>query len=27
MSHGRRVGELSGNDLTERNLMRMAADG
>jgi ABC-type sugar transport system ATPase subunit len=27
MSHGRRVGDLSGSDLTERNLMRMAADG
>ena len=27
MRHGRRVGELSGSDLTERNLMRMAADG
>ena len=27
MSHGRRVGELAGSRLTERNLMRMAADG
>ena len=27
MSHGRRVGELGGSDLTERNLMRMATDG
>ena len=27
MSHGRRVGELTGGELTERNLLRMAADG
>ena len=27
MSHGRRVGELEGGDLTEKNLLRMAADG
>ena len=27
MRHGRRVGELSGTDLNERNLLRMAADG
>ena len=27
MAHGRRVGELAGGDLTERNLMRMATDG
>ena len=27
MRHGRNVGELSGEDLTERSLMRMAADG
>jgi monosaccharide-transporting ATPase len=26
LSHGRRVGELSGSDLTEKNLVRMAAD-
>ena len=27
MSHGRRVGEAAGAELTERNLMRMATDG
>ena len=27
MRHGRSVGELSGAELTERNLLRMAADG
>ena len=27
MAHGRPVGELKGSDLTERSLMRMAADG
>jgi ABC-type sugar transport system ATPase subunit len=27
MAHGRSVGELTGSELTERNLMRMAADG
>lgn len=27
MSHGRRVGELAGSDLTEKSLLRMATDG
>jgi ABC-type sugar transport system ATPase subunit len=27
MRHGRQIGELSGADLSERNLLRMAADG
>ena len=27
MSHGRRVGELAGAELNERNLMRLATDG
>jgi hypothetical protein len=27
MSQGRQVGELTGSDLTEKNLLRVATDG